>query len=1581
MKENENIPELRHQMSICAVKPHSPEYLSFTITEKCYDRADKYQRMNELIDNLTSLSKQPRLIPAEEIITSKLADFDSILPASLSPAEIEQCEKALLSLLSINNGHLSLPCSVRISLCLLKVYSFNSPPKLWNIFTLVSSKPTPAGMFAIGYVIKKIGEHSKSMIPGLVKVIVNQNEIFPALFVLNPCLRKSSQDLKMYFDKIYAICRKALLAKEETSQLYSIKTMMTMLTVDAYPQKKWIQTAQEILKGSYTLFVIDETCQFVAKMAFLPLKAEQNKKKQTKDFVIGSKSQEADPKLFDQTFLILETFQSHFPTIFRHFLNFLTPQFIYDNLRSLFSFVRKTNPAELSQLLSLFGRYIKSELFREIAAEQPPSVLQHQILRSLSYDDSTTSEIAALSLQLTQSDSPSARLSGASFFAVLAESHPKYADHYLTMSLLYLASPPEGNPTIERDIQGMALIATHILGASPSRLSMVQTHKANIQMFLNRAYNETNIYGSYYMSLYLILSVLPPEYVDQEKINTSLQIYVKEFQRQVSNNETNNQIKLLTRYVLSFLSSHPHVTLAGTIINLLGQVPSYQTLTTDLCSMFAAAGNDNIDIKGKEFYMTKILTGQPNQLYLQSKIKYPMLSEEQILIDTQFVKPGIDLIYFKVTPMYYTFRAIEFFPHLVLGLSEESFINVFTQLIDNTTNRLMCHALLLSLVSNPATQILLPSNFHSLLLPMIKDGIDGTLRLQLTAECLARWADIHPNAMNDILTYVQPLKSIGQCLVYCSLFAFVDMSVNTVMVIVQELNALAKIQSTCAFALFALGTLFNSYSTGSSALSVADIECQVLLSLIHTSSLLNPYNFYFMSHMFVNLLAVLSPEIMKTLAGPLVKLIILAFNEIPIPFSHGVMYNAMRAVFAFTRDFADPGQMRFPRAEGTTVTLQVAASGAFSDMLKVRDAKANYFNLVPQLLILLQKTGDSRVSDFLYLIAVNSISSVQQVAHWVKIIKSILTNASLPDLQIESSMALRCICSQISSVLLKPIAESNPFMNECLDDLMTSSARAIETSDLVVMKNSYKFLCQVLELFKDTNSGNGLPMLELYDSQFSIAVRHGFQIDLSLSGEFLLNYFAYHRHNLLKRPLDFKTVLNGYTEGLDSCKQRNDYFYSLAAHLFCVAYKNEVVYEYVQNLGAKLVKDFGNVVKECIRLLEVDPPNHVSISQIRAKKSNYFNELLISYVWLHSKFEPPTDDSALIEFFVHEIETCTESWRRIASLNSLTVALQYLPVDTIKLSTIEKAVSVVVKIHEQTPQLLSGSLPSFLRNVSKRNLVRGSPVWESVLDLMLNASFDCVTVAHLIGNHPVEAHSSEVVEKVFSSCKNDEKTMALLTILLDVAWQKELSLIFNSKFDFHFKIKLLQRLLKKAKNVDGFEEKISEFFFIVFKKGGMNALAQVILNNPEVATKILNWDSCRHFCDICSKDIQNIPVFLQFINLAYNKCELSEESMKDVCQCILKAIVDYGKDVQKGREITECGIRIILAAQQKYGFMKELFLELTEREQQMLIIFIENNVQKASKKKNVALKQFSTSRKRITNDSSEDEEWQTLEIE
>ena len=89
------------------------------------------------------MSSKTLVIDADQIITSKLLPVKTTIPKpkKLVDEQFSALEGFLLKILRVNNGQLSMQCSMRIAECLLALYADHRTNQIWNLVAAFKKSP------------------------------------------------------------------------------------------------------------------------------------------------------------------------------------------------------------------------------------------------------------------------------------------------------------------------------------------------------------------------------------------------------------------------------------------------------------------------------------------------------------------------------------------------------------------------------------------------------------------------------------------------------------------------------------------------------------------------------------------------------------------------------------------------------------------------------------------------------------------------------------------------------------------------------------------------------------------------------------------------------------------------------------------------------------------------------------------------------------------------------------------------------------------------------------------------------------------------------------------------------------------------------------------------------------------------------------------------------------------------------------------------------------------------------------------------------------------------------------------------
>ena len=1577
------------------------------------------KKMEQLLKTISSLSKQKRLVPAEQIICTTLLSFEDVFPKKITDDESSKIEKELLALYSINNGELSMQCSVRIAKCLLKVYSSQSSPKLWDLITFVTKKPSTANIYGVSHIIDAIGSTSKSMLPGLVKklILVLHKFPIPCLMALTACVKVDKSGLKNLVESCYNVAMKNFDLTNNSVQLLVLQLLQACIGCDAVQKKALLASAEYIFRHSKDPFVIDECSFYVAQIAFIPFAAKVNQPaKQAAEWSIAKKGGgTGDEKYFEEAFSVISQFKGFFPKILQHFLDLLPPQMIHKNLPLLFNYVRKTMQSEVVQLMSLFGFDVRKELFTSVSKEQPPSAQQLLLLRALQCDYLSIREIAALAMQLTQKGNATTRRIAASYFANLANNYPDHARLYLETATLFLANPPEDNPNHIKDFKGMATIATYILGASPLRNQWSDELAANIGAFLNRALLIENIFDIQFWAAFSLMIVLPKCLVPHELVEVALENFIKFFDNEVTIGDLRfKKMKAIGLILALFLVQHPEYDQAPQILQLLMDQYSLQCQTSRLAVFLAGPKVipktpqlTNIVI----LLLDPILKAQPSPEYTLERIKCPMPTGEELLAPITFKEPKFEIIFDKISAQPFVYYTLENFSKLAAALEESAVNSVVNKLIFSSENKRMGHNLLLSIVKDPKTRDLLPTGLHATLIDQMSEQGDPLLQ-QVIAEVVGIWVKDDIDAIKNCIKILSGMRNRTKCLVYSAIFAHAVLDENLISMMMHELDDIAKNTNATPYALHALSVLYSCHSVMLGAMRITDIQCHAIIQFFDSSVTLDPFNLYYLSLCFQNLLPILSPEIAEERASiiPMIKLIIQSFRATKIPFSTQIMFRVLRGVFAFARALLDKEPLVYPTKKGASIPLQLAACGAFADKLKIPSPEdPDFFDLIPNIFVLLQRSNDKRASEFINAVAncfaedainhPDDEETRKRLKQWIKLIKTILSASALPntgDATIEADILVKNCALALGKTLLPVLGKSKPLLTECLDDLMTSTTRSIETKKKELTALAFQLMHLMIIEFEEYKTEGGNRLLELYDSQFSIAVRFGFQSDLALSGSFLIKYLGFHYENLKQRPEEFQTVLNSYVHGLTTCKQRNFAFLSIASSMCSIARQNASVFKLIESFSEELVPMFSEVIRTSMKLWTTKPPKWAEIAQFRSNYETFYRELASSFVWLQSYFKMSIiSANELVKFFNEEISHCTESWRIISAFEALAATFMYYA-DEITPQQVNDAISSVHHAHQLSPQLLSTALPSFLLSCSRLIKEGNDETWEQLVGFALKSTFSLESLAHLVQKGPATAINEladEIAANVVKELKNkgnaqlvdESRASAFFVILFNknpACANRLINTLFNDtqllKENVTFLMNASKRALLLSDDVE--YEKPAALAWKYFIRGGMVFISDLLLKKPSVGAKVFTSDNLQTLQDLCINDANNVVVFLQFCRLGLEISVKQLENVHDICvaagKIAIASMSQWGADVQRSREAISNSINILsIIKNADETSLREAFDASSQRQKQTSVQFAEKQIGKLQTRKKVrVLKTFSSNARKV----QEDDEWQSL---
>ena len=1590
------------------------------------------KKLAPVLAELKAIPKRGVVIGAEEAITKQLLGFDALCPRpkKLSDAEFTEIERALIGLLNTNNGSLCFQCCIRIASGLLKIYAGPRKSQIWNLITAFNKDAKPSIVFALGHVLKVVGKSCKSTVNGIAGTLLGLNEkmSFCQIFALCACVKSSAKDVAPLADKLFNVAKKNVMDKtNEPLQLLCLKLMRKMVKGHILSVEKVEPILKQLLDGQVMPYIIDESCFLIATMALSCIRSVLARGGKVDDSDLAkanfAKEKKATSSDVKKACEVMGRFKDQFMDAFPRFLSLLTPQFIHMVRRELFDYVRKIMPKALPQLISLLGMDVRRELFTELAKEKA-TVEQLSTLTALSFDVNTLTEAAGLAMQLASRQKSRTRNEGCEFYTRLANNDLEMATSFVRTSTLFLATPPEDSPTIAQDMRGMALICASILTASPERKELIDMAEANLVKFLKNAFKCESALDKMYQPAFIVMSALPKRYVLKDEIDRLLSLYPQYLLRKEVMSPKEIKVATMVGETLAlFISVHNDFESTFPIVDCFF---NNQLLMTDVIqvAMFQVFPSLKVDSQTKLSIAEKlkkvIMKGSPDPEYGISRIKFPFVTRTRQLAAAEYSPKPIYKVFVYLTSHDIAERIIKAIPDFVMGIPEEMRLRWVKWLMNSSEKPFMTFNCILSLMEDERTRRFVSHSLFDVLLAKM-DTITRVDQLQLAAECIGKRLSLSPKRLDPFLKSIAERKDKSKCLIYASICAHNQLNNDQICSILLELNELAKVGDLAPYALHGLASLFTKFPAQLAALPYTDVQANFLLSLVCSPQSLDPFVLFHCARCFRALLPVLAHnmEEKRPQTIPVVKMVIQLISATHLPFCQQSFFYAVHAMFSFTSQLVQTAKMSFPRPKGQPVSTKIEACQAFADMLVVTNTKEDYFNLVPDVLMLLQRTEHRSARNFIIAVASNFAKNAEgaigeqtirdRIIEWTRMIKVCLSSGNLPipgNTKIGASLTVKLCLLSACKALLPLVALSEPLLTEALDDIMTSMTRAIESRDAKMQKLAFPILSKVVELFKTRTNDENTKLLGLYDMQFSVAVKHGFAC-LNVSSDFIIKYVEFELDGIEGHIDTFLPLVNIFMNGLKECQCKVYSYYYMASKLCILAGKYTPVYEAIEPLLPRFVKEFSSIIFAAGRIWNSDEPNDEEINKFRTEFSPFFGVFLTSFVWLQALLkEEIVKLRQFVDFVIGEVsEKTNEDWRIQASFQAMTSLMHYYPSET-KLThrMVQKMVHAVGECYENHSDLLKPNIKDFMLEASERITDADKTAWNELISLFVDDNFHSTVLCYLIRNgeqKKISKYTNQFFDVIYENfvagkCTEDQ-AVALNTMLFYVASEQVSELLArvlaikdkrNEKI-VHFKFVYITKLLAFASDalLNKHLQSLSRLIWTNFDNGGLNLAVQLVMGFKDVGRSVVVSDLVSGYTEDCCENIDSVHNFFEFTHFVLQQFDVTQDDLDTfinvAIRFVLRAMIQWGDNRAHAVDIITRGAQVLNAVSiTSAPMIRVVFKSMGEEFQQMAIDYVERYVMRTTKKKtsgaNLQFGGGQTKRRRIADNSSDDEGWQDL---
>lgn len=1403
--------------------------------------------------HLQAISLQKTILfPEGELLSNVL----KIIESECKGINITEAEKVIYSLLLVNEGKLSFQCSICLAKLLLKLYQKENDFKLWNAINFTIENISQSTIVFTGFLCKYLGKSNKSQLPRFVEFLLKNGSCYDleSIYALNCCFKLSGNSLTEFVNGTFNFTKNIIIKNKQIVVLNALKLLKYLVFNGLMKSESEIDSLLKLMKiclEQYRMdqFIIRGIAEFIAWCCFEPImNQEKYKKVNNNEWELKINKKLID---FSVSFKIMLSFPTITSEIFKMFLNILEVETITENHEALLKFVQENIPNDLNLLIPFLPSDFKFIYFKKILKEQRSAKLL-STLTCICPNDIYIKESSKIALELYCSklkiDKDEANL----FFGNFAKNYPFLIEPYLKEYFSKLS-----NPEIkEIEVIGYTNAICSILKNLNDKESYLNSQKKHfIKLIVEYLKDEQS---QKCVSIFKILK-------ESTKYFASLSIVSKTIEMLILKKSQN--FKLL-KSVFSFRSKFNKKNQALEILKLLLNNKSFtfsMSLLQDISKTIPKLkSNDDTAYKSCILILDKVLSLNPSQTLIKSFNKNTIPVSSDILeIQNPFTKSDqfLDTIIRK-------------FPLLVASCKKEEQNNLIEKVLNPKLINSVSLLLLASMCESHYTRTKMPNNLHIYLLKLLPRNKS---LYQIISECIVLFGKKNKKILSLLFNYIEQNQTTYGCILLSSIASHITLPNDLFIRAMKFLQGQINNKTTEIISFHALSILFDKHPMYLSSYENNKIVYESLLHKIHQKISFHPMTLFILGDYFQKLIELFSGDLIEPNSNisNMIKNIIYSIKLIPTDFSKQTYFKICRTIYAFANSFVPYAKIQFPKSKGTNPIFQLYASQALTDLLKFKSINIDSLAIIKSLLILLQRTNDSRA--FNLLISFGSIMKENELSFWVSTIKNIVLLSSLFDSQnltVEPIDTVKKACIDISEFVVDLVSKSKLLNTEYLDDIIASLCRAIETGNNLLQKSAFPVLEKVIHLFSCFTSEDGENILDLYDSQFVSAVKVGFQLDLNISGGFLSSYLIFNADNMGKNLENYTPILIVYLSSLKKCIQRTKEFYLLASHICRIGQKHSQIHSLILPFLNTLTNIFAEIVFEAISLWKYKN-DWKKISLFREKASEFYGDLLPSFVWLQSitnNIIIPND--ILISFFLLEINYNKEKWMVSAAFEGLSYSI------CICGSSIS---SEVLELVVRTSLSFSEIDESEILNQSAI-LVQSEPCWDSlrksILSIVLtskNYSFSPKLFAQIIYSDIrkiISPYSLSIAYFLIEKFRKNEISLksikALLILLLNHSPNIIESLCNYIMDQNDISTELKQSILKiclPKLNINDNIQNVQKYLLLTFKKGGMDFIAETLISNPNLGIYLFIKGGAKMAFILSSKDDDNLRAYMWFLQL------------------------------------------------------------------------------------------------------------------
>jgi hypothetical protein len=1501
-----------------------------------------------ICDTLTHYGQTKRLLSAERVILTELQKLDPFLESPVADSDFDRFESALFGLFSTNSSSISLQCSFSISERLLKLYSQLKIPPLSGIISLALNLGTSSSICGAGFLCRKIGHKAKSQLPRFVDFLIRQkSHSFACSYALRSCFKAGQTSLSEYLLPSVEFVRKQLLNSSQASLVMELKFLQTIIRFPNAPVSQILESAKTVYSAQKTPIVRNDLSIIVARCAFIPLFPRLERKIREQSEWVINRNQNNNSEL-DGPLQVLKSIPGLLKHSLSHFLGLLSPAMIGCNTIPLFQFVRFHCPRLVQQLSPLLPGDAKFGLISQICRE-PISAEQLTLILDLDPDIRAIGEAANNALLLAITPSKQTRHAAVKFFGFIAKSFPYLTLPYLRTALIFLVQPPLTDRPIVDSIRGNGAISYAILKNLPKIEDAILWNR-DILVEIPNAIFEKVVFSWRLAEAFNILSLLPDEFCQDSRISDAILLSATYLVTQSMTPLGSRLIKTLLRFRVNHRNDSE-----GNLLVVSTFTSGLTKFSFSVLASLEILGTSTSAFDAAKLILKKCEGAKNNQRLLAIYVKTVIPSGSNLLLRFALPKELDE----ELNTLIYNF------PRLYKQCQASDKTKLFQLLVHG--NKPVNYLFIVAISQQYPGK--LPKQLHLVLLPKLEST--NLIFLQLNSEILANFVVHFPDTISVIFDFIdQNNEFIGSSILLSAIFTHIILNEHFISRSLSFIEKNMKSQSTVPFALIAMSSFLTTHLMHVAGLGINLTELNVLFDSLNRNIAFQPIVLHLIAECFCSLIE-LNSEFLTTYSENSVAIITGQILETirltPITYSKIVYLRAARSIILFGHSIANRiAPIEFPITLGATTTLQLTACATFSDYLRFNTLKIEGESMTKTLLLILQKTSDSRAGSFL-----ENLSLCCTIDYWISTLRRILLNNSLLDdhvSAIEPNRAVKIAILHSSISILTAISEQSILNTEYLDDFIASICHTIESSEIEIREQAFPVLEKVIKLFENRKSEEGGRLLDLYDIQFTVAVKSGFELNLDISGNFLSEYLSF-----ATQIVSNSTILKGYMNGLNNCRQRTGSYYFLLTKL-CIA-TQKCSDEELEEFQINQLPTLTSVVIQGMQLKRSD---WRSFAEFRVLFSNCYSELIPAFVWICSlSSDRPIDVNGLLSYFLIELFSETESWKFSGALNGISMIFESMP-NEVNPNLVELVLQASLNFHEHPN--FGRVIQSCGRLISLTEISR-----EFILTLALKCNLDIKLFTYLLKNDTKRSLYRFVFSIAIYFIEKSAPS-ALFYLLFDhspnvIGFTLEKLLRCN----FHtpeIKLEIVEFALLRFEPKNSLPLRlIAKFMVEMLRSGSLELLATILLKQKLVGIALLSEQIAKAIFLLALNDPPNSNSFLQFVQLIMliiHEDPFRIQFSKAVFRCAIFTILKLGCDPQRGSVVVMTATQLLNEVRVLLGSeFESLFRELSLNDQTAVCGILRTQIGKAAlRKKSAQLTTFSDGqrlRKSV-------DEWQTLEI-